>query len=61
MIKSILNLGSILNKSEQKNINGGLQYDCDPSKPEPCQLPTWGNFTVECINNRCVYTEITPF
>ena len=50
MKKSILNLGKILNKAEQKQINGGMglvlvschnlflcQYDC--SEGEVCAIP----------------------
>ncbi|WP_157821923.1 hypothetical protein [Tenacibaculum sp. Bg11-29] len=59
MLKNISNLGSVLNKSEQKSINGGLQYSCDPSRPTPCASPI--HLSVECIGNRCVYSDITPF
>ncbi|MFY7670375.1 hypothetical protein ACOSP6_04755 [Tenacibaculum sp. MEBiC06402] len=37
MKKSILNLGTILNKSDQKNIFGGIEII--PIKPFPCELP----------------------
>ena len=38
MKKSILNLGTPLTKSTQKNVFGGIR-EIDPLKPFPCELP----------------------
>ncbi|WP_440122382.1 hypothetical protein [Tenacibaculum sp. Ill] len=51
MKKSILNLGKILNKTDQKQINGGIARGCYQDGYKCCQT-TSGGFTL-CDAGRC--------
>jgi len=57
MKNSILNLGKALNKAEQKEINGGLQYNtiikCVTSGN--CNAALYGESVVACVNGRCIF------
>ncbi|WGH76875.1 hypothetical protein P8625_06955 [Tenacibaculum tangerinum] len=53
MKKSILNLGKALNKTSQKQINGGINYggECYQLLDNTCcQYYSWGEF---CDTGRC--------
>jgi hypothetical protein len=47
MKKQILNLGKVLNKAEQKEVNGGY-----PALPCECE-----DRYKECFNGRCIYIK----
>ena len=50
MKKSILNLGKALNKSDQKQINGGANGFCYQEGSRCCENRPWGVF---CDAGRC--------
>ena len=50
MKKSILNLGKFLNKTDQKQINGGIARGCTQDGVMCCESTSWGNL---CAPGRC--------
>ncbi|WP_299674844.1 hypothetical protein [uncultured Tenacibaculum sp.] len=53
MKKSILKLGTVLNKTEQKSVNGGVYYRCPgSSNPSNQTLPPCPAF---CIEGHCLF------
>ena len=53
-MKNLLNLGTVLNKTEQKSINGGGYNQC--IKPENCEVQTCSaNETWDSECCACVY------
>lgn len=56
MLKKISNLGSTLNKTEQRSINGGRRDECTSAKD--CYLATGGQSSLSdyiCINGYCAF------
>jgi len=54
MKKSILNIGTVLDKTEQKQINGGNPFTCNTAK-NCMDDPDYMGGPVACVSGFCVF------